>query len=384
MWRPRTPLQAAFVDNQRKRSQYNFGKRTYGMRVLGLSLGALCVGAVLYEQQRASWVWGLLLFNCLLWPHLAYGLVRLSRHPIRAEYRNLTLDAAWGGFWIASMAFDTLPSVLLAAMLTMDKILSGGWRFSLKTFAVMAATCVLASAAWGFEFEPHTSFRTMLACLPLLVVYPLAIGLSSRRLAEKILRQKRLIENNSRFDIATGLMNRQQWEYAATLELTRFLRINRPSVLMMIDIDYFKQINDGYGHTVGDSVIEEFARLLKACLRDIDTGGRYGGDEFGVVMPETLWEEAIVAAERLRRQVAAYVFPQGGLRCTISVGLAQINPSITTVNEWITAADEALYVAKRRGRDCIEVAHMPVAVPGNAVLEQAFQEQADRKPVIRS
>ena len=61
---------------------------------------------------------------------------------------------------------------------------------------------------------------------------------------------------------------------------------------------------------MGDAVIEEFARLMKACLRDMDTGGRYGGDEFGIVMPETRWEEAIVAAERLRRQVAAYAFPR--------------------------------------------------------------------------
>ena len=91
----------------------------------------------------------------------------------------------------------------------------------------------------------------------------------------------------------------------------------------------------------------------------MDTGGRYGGDEFGIVMPETSWEEAIVAAERLRRQVAAYEFPVVGLRCTISIGLAQVNPLINSVNDWVTAADAALYAAKRRGRDCIEVARMP-------------------------
>jgi diguanylate cyclase len=153
-------------------------------------------------------------------------------------------------------------------------------------------------------------------------------------------------------------MNRQQWHYAATVEYNRFIRAGRPAVVILIDIDRFKQINDSYGHTVGDAVIEEFARLMKACLRDMDTGGRYGGDEFGIVMPETHWEEAIVAAERLRRQVAAYVFPGTDLRCTVSIGLAEINHSIGDVTEWISVADGALYEAKRKGRDCIEVAKL--------------------------
>ena len=129
----------------------------------------------------------------------------------------------------------------------------------------------------------------------------------------------------------------------------------------MIDIDAFKQINDGHGHTVGDTVIEEFARLMKACLRDMDSGGRYGGDEFGIAMPETRWEEAIVGAVRLRRQVAAYAFSGIGLHCTISIGLSEVNSSIASVTDWINAADAALYEAKRRGRDCIEVARMPSA-----------------------
>jgi diguanylate cyclase len=301
-----------------------------------------------------------LLAYALLWPTLAYALIRRSKAPAAAlEYRILLGDSVAGGFWIAVMAFDTLPSVLLAVMLTMDKVIVGGQRFALKAFALMLLACLATSAALGFPFEPATSFPVMLACLPLLVVYPMAVGATSHVLAQKTLRQKRMLERISRFDAATGLMNRQQFQYAATVELNRFLRTGRPAVLMMIDIDRFKQINDGHGHTVGDRVIEEFARLMKACLRDMDTGGRYGGDEFGIVMPETLWQEAIVAAERLRRQVVAHDFPGLPQRCTVSIGLAQLNPQIGNVNDWVSAADTALYAAKRRGRDCIEVARWP-------------------------
>ena len=331
----------------------------YYMRSLGLAVGSICVGAVLLEHGRGAGFWVVLASNVLLWPTLAYALAWRSKDPVATEYRSLLFDSIAGGFWIAVMAFDTLPSVLLAVMLTMDKVIVGGRLFGLKAFALMLLAGLVTSAALGFPFEPVTSYRVMLACLPLLVVYPMAVGAASRMLAQKTLEQKRLFQKISRFDAATGLMNRQQLQYAATVELARFQRTGRPAVLMMIDIDYFKQINDTHGHTVGDNVIEEFAHLMKACLRDMDTGGRYGGDEFGIVMPETSWEEAIVAAERLRRQVAVYEFPTHGLRCTISIGLAQVNPLIGSVNDWVTAADAALYAAKRRGRDCIEVARMP-------------------------
>lgn len=337
----------------------NFSKRMHPLRAAGFALGALGVGSVLYENQAPAWLWYALCVSGLLWPHLAYAIVLRSAEPVKVEYRNLFVDSAQVGFWIAAMAFDTLPSVLLAIILTMNQIIVGGRRFGAMTLATMAVTCLLASAAFGFRFDPVTSYSTMLACLPILIVLPLVIGGTSRLLGQKTLQQKRMLEKISRFDAATGLLNRQQWLYAARTEFDRFFRAGRPAVLMMIDIDSFKQINDGHGHTVGDLVIEDFARLMRAALRDVDSGGRYGGDEFGVIMPETRWEDGIVAAERLRRQVAAHAFAGLELRCTISVGLAEINPTIASVNEWVVVADEALYAAKRRGRDCIEVAPLP-------------------------
>lgn len=323
--------------------------------MLGLGLGLLCVGAVLYEHDAGRELWALLLIHCLAWPHVAYQLVRRSDEPVQAEYRNLMLDSAMGGFWIAAMHFDLLPSALLAVLLTMDKMIIGGWRFALRCWLAMLLTCVAASAAWGFAFEPYTTQRVMLACMPLLVVFPLSMAYFVHTISRKARQQRDMLDRMARFDGATGLMNRQQWLYAASMELKRFQRSARPSVLVLIDIDHFKGINDSYGHTTGDHVVEEFARLLKACLRETDTGGRYGGDEFGIVMPDTQWEEAIIAAERLRRQVAVYVFNREGLRCTVSIGLAQINSSMSSVSEWIDAADSALYRAKRNGRDCIAV-----------------------------
>ena len=347
------PLERANRIDEQTRGRFGF--RIYRMRVLGLGLGMFCVGTVLYEHGNGIAPWLLLLFNGLVWPHLAYWRVRRSREPIGDEFRNLTLDAAMGGFWIAVMRFDALPSVLLAVMLTMDKIIIGGPRFGARTLGAMLLTCLAASAAGGFAFEPFTSERVVLACLPFLAVYPMAIGFATHAISRRAQQHKDLLEKMARFDAATGLMNRQQWLYAVAVELKRYQRARLPAVLVLIDIDHFKQINDTRGHTVGDSVVEEFARLMRACLRDIDTGGRYGGDEFGIVMPDTQWEDAIVAAEHLRRQVAAYAFTRDGLRCTVSIGLAEIHPTMATVSDWIDAADRGLYQAKRQGRDCIVV-----------------------------
>lgn len=339
-----------------ERNRSHYGLRMYQMRMLGLGLGALCVAAALHRQPAPPALWGLLAANALLWPHLAYLRVKAARgEPLRAEFQNLTFDAAMGGFWIAAMRFDALPSVLLAVMLTMDKIIIGGGRFAVRTLAAMALTCLAASAAWGFAFQPHTDYAVVLACLPFLAVYPVAIGVATRALARKAREQKDLLEKMARFDAATGLMNRQQWLHAAGTELARYQRSGRSAVLVLIDIDRFKDINDGYGHTVGDEVVEDFARLMKACLRDTDTGGRYGGDEFGIVMPDTCWEEAIVAAERLRRQVVACAFTDRGLRCTVSIGLSELHAGIASVSDWVNSADGALYRAKARGRDCIVV-----------------------------
>ena len=167
-----------------------YGLRMYLMRALGLGLGAICVAAVLYEHGASPALWGLLAANGFAWPHLAYLRVRARRDdPLQAEYQNLTFDAAMGGFWIAAMQFDALPSVLLAVMLTMDKVIIGGARFARRTLGAMAATCLAASAAWGFAFDPRTSYPVVLACLPFLAVYPMAIGVATHALARRARKQ---------------------------------------------------------------------------------------------------------------------------------------------------------------------------------------------------
>jgi diguanylate cyclase (GGDEF)-like protein len=124
----------------------------------------------------------------------------------------------------------------------------------------------------------------------------------------------------------------------------------------MIDIDYFKKINDEYGHHVGDIVLKETAAVIKSCIREIDTVARWGGEEFIVLLPETKKDEALKVALRILNVIAGHSFTQIKRQMTVSIGLASVpDPSIDTAEKLIQAADLALYEAKSKGRNRIEV-----------------------------
>ncbi|WP_242112736.1 sensor domain-containing diguanylate cyclase [Luteimonas aquatica] len=343
---------------RRSGEHLNFVSRIYRMRTLGLGTGCLAVGAGLYEHGASAPVWALLVFNGYLWPVLAYFLARRSRFPLRAEKRSLMVDSMFGGLWIAMMQFNAVPSALIAVMLSADKIAVGGWRFLARTAALQALVCAVTWAALGFPFQPQGSMATLVASLPFLLAYPLALSTMSYALGRKVARQNRLLRRLSRTDALTELSNRQHWEEAAAAEMARGRRAGRPSALLMLDIDNFKQINDTYGHAFGDLVLQRVARVLRTCVRETDTAGRYGGDEFGLVLVETPAAEAREVAERIRREIAQARFGDPDFRCTASIGLAMADARLLDVAAWIESADNALYRAKQAGRNRVADAHV--------------------------
>ncbi|MBB6066108.1 sensor domain-containing diguanylate cyclase [Pseudoxanthomonas broegbernensis] len=329
-----------------------FVRYTCAMRALGFCTGLLGVASAMHGQG-ASAVWLLLLvLSCLTWPLLAWRLSAASADPLRAEFRNLTVDTALAGFWVAMAQFDLLPTALLVAVMAMDRTVAGGWKLARRSMGAMAGVAVATSALNGFAFQPHTRFATMLWCLPFLVLYLLAIGVAARTFAEKVRAQKRTLEHVSRIDAETGLATRPQWLAQVASQLQRFRRYGAVSSLLMIDIDEFKRINDTHGHLAGDQVIREVSALLHASLRGVDSAGRYGGDEFGVLLPGTDHQAALEMAERLRQAVADRV-AVGGVPVTLSIGVAELQPGMDTIEDWSGAADEALYRAKADDRNCV-------------------------------
>ena len=156
-------------------------------------------------------------------------------------------------------------------------------------------------------------------------------------------------------DGLTGANNKRYFEEDLDRELCRFFRYGRPLSLMMMDIDFFKRINDEYGHLAGDRVLSQLGVLLGMNVRREDTFCRYGGEEFAVLMPEMNLEEAVSVAKRLRKLVAEAHFDFEGLDLpvTISIGVAEADTSMSNPDDFVKVADDQLYKAKNAGRNCV-------------------------------
>ncbi|MEH6421638.1 diguanylate cyclase [Pseudomonas sp. CGJS7] len=345
------------LDPARASEHLRFVGRIYRMRSLGLGVGFFAVAGVLYEDGAAFWVWAILFFNAYLWPTLAYLLASRSRDPEYAEYRNLVIDSAAGGVWIAVMHFDVVPSALLAVMLSADKIGVGGWRFFARTALAQVVACLTTWAILGFPFSPYSSMPVILASLPFMFVYPLAISSAAYGLARKVVRQNKQLAHISRTDPLTGLQNRLHWDDSAAATMTHCVRSDKNAVLMLIDVDRFKEINDYHGHPIGDAVLRRVADTLHAVTRQTDTASRIGGDEFALILMDTGREDAAAIAERVRTSVQDARFDDApALRCTVSIGLASTGAKTISAAMWMRHADAALYRAKQGGRNAVVAA----------------------------
>jgi diguanylate cyclase (GGDEF)-like protein len=160
-------------------------------------------------------------------------------------------------------------------------------------------------------------------------------------------------------DYLTGLRTRGYFEQQLELEFKRAERKKQSFALVMLDLDFFKQLNDSYGHHIGDQVLRDVAALLMKDMREIDTVARYGGEEFVIILPETTRAGAIFVAERLRRTIEQSKFfagsPSAVERLTISVGIAMYDEDAQFKRDLIECADAALYAAKARGRNQVLV-----------------------------
>ncbi len=170
-------------------------------------------------------------------------------------------------------------------------------------------------------------------------------------------------------DPLTEVLNRRALDGPLIREIKAGVRYGTPACLILLDLDFFKTVNDVLGHMAGDEVLKEVAALVRETVREVDSVGRYGGEEFAVVLPHTDLNQAQTLAERIRAIIERHAFDleDSHVRMTVSIGIASLHvSSVTTVAEWIAAADAALYEAKAQGRNRV-VTHTPdFCVPAQA------------------
>lgn len=335
----------------------SFARRIYLPRIIGLGVGFFCVGAALYPLNMPGWIWALLLFNGFAWPHLAYQISTRSAFPYQAERRNMLYDSLCGGFWAASFQFNPLATVTILSMMTMNNVAAGGQRLFVFGALAQLAGVLLGWSIFGFKFSLTMTQAQVWACLPMLTLYPLALGMVCYRLAIKLSQHKRALSALSRTDSLTGLLNHGAWKDLLHLKFQQCRQHNTQATLALIDIDHFKVINDSYGHIVGDAALRQLSQELKRVLDEYELAGRYGGDEFCVILPTLPLAKAEVLMEQLREALEQYRHPDvPDLRVSLSIGLARYQAGYKDAVDWLEDADKALYTAKHTGRNTISVA----------------------------
>jgi diguanylate cyclase (GGDEF)-like protein len=285
---------------------------------------------------------------------LSYGAASVTFHTLSGlmpKSTNATL--VHGTVWTLLV----LVSVLVKSVLNKAMIMT----------AVKGADPAASIRADVFGREPLYNDTAEIG-IGLLVTYGVAgnpllapAALPIVTLLQRSMRHVQLV-NDARADSKTGLLNAATWEREATTEITRAMRTGTPMAVALLDIDRFKVINDTYGHLVGDQVIKEIAHTLDGLLRDYDRAGRFGGEEFSLLLPQTRAVDAFRIAERVRANIAglSIIAPgaTGGERVhvTVSIGVAALDSgSKREYAELMAAADAALYRAKAGGRDQVHM-----------------------------
>jgi diguanylate cyclase (GGDEF)-like protein len=288
---------------------------------------------------------------------------RFKDHYFVAPQLTVSLAIMLGFTYIA----PEVGVVFLCAMLVVVNF--GSLRSSLlQTVIVWTATAL--GLAWLFLFTdepismPHSTHLERFATMSLFVLTIgrcMSLGMFSSSLRETLYKSGlklrdayKRIEELAELDELTGVLNRRCIMRLLDDQITRAHRVNSPCSVGLIDLDWFKRINDTYGHPTGDEVLRTFAITVYANIRNVDMFGRYGGEEFLLVLPNTANEAAASIVDRLRAIVADLDWSafSPDMRVTFSAGVATLEPD-ETADTFLARADNALYTAKAQGRNRI-------------------------------
>lgn len=336
-----------------------------GVVLMGCASGMASLRGLAPDAVTVVLASALLLFGELF---LVFGLMRYTGRtprwrPALDAILGLLLLVAWltwgshsyqGRIFIMSLAHIAFFS--LAGWLAWQarpagfgsRFLTAGFAFGAAVAAIRIATLSISSAEAADSFDRNPIQQVYLGAFSLGI---LALSIGFILLANERLREE--LEYLATRDPMTGALNRRAFFARAAVEWARTGRSQRPLSVIVSDIDFFKKVNDTFGHHVGDQVIKDFSRRAGEMLRIPDVLARFGGEEFVILLPETGLKEARQVAERIRKEIEKRrdkALPP----YTVSIGVAALREETADLDTLIADADAALYKAKQGGRNRVE------------------------------
>ena len=346
------------MTSRTRNSSIRLIERIYIPRITGLGFAFIAVSSFLLQKESSLGLWTLLITWALIWPHIAFILAKNSKEPFKQEVINLFINAFMVGFWVPVMSFSLIPSIAILGMHLLSIMSVLGLASAARGLLIELAGILVATLIVGFHFNLDANIYQLLASIPMLLIYPLFVGYNAYTLSLKLAAKQSILRKLSRTDGLTGLNNRMYWGE----QLDHIFKLNQRNKtiasIVFVDVDYFKSVNDNYGHIVGDEILQKIARLILDCARETDICGRYGGEEFCILMPDTDSSSANTLAERLRLKVENAILHQNHpVKVTISLGVAEVSTQMLSYSDWLALADKALYQAKELGRNQTFVAN---------------------------
>lgn len=370
---------------------------TYERFMLWLRWGLVGVGAVALAWGGPDPLSLALVAGLIAYTGVLHWLYRRPAYPERAGYYVLGADLAFISALVFSGGGGPTDLYNLYYLAIVQAAVLFGWRESVLTSVTAALLYAFAvgpdGSAW-LAVGLRGAFFVLVGALAGYLADAVKRERLEREASIELLEELRVAHENLRAyaeeigrlavtDGLTKLYNHTYFQQRLDEEVKRAERYCFPMVLLMIDIDNFKEYNDTHGHMAGNGLLKELSALLKGSVREVDIVARYGGEEFTVTLPETDGPAGLIAAERIRRQVEEHPFVgeaqlKSG-RVTVSIGAAAYPTAAADRTELIERADQAMYAAKRDGRNRVVLYEEPTLSAQEIPVEEDRKDPSDKR-----